>query len=295
MSTELYKRFRPKSLERVVGNASTVKALQSMIEKKTVPHAILFSGPSGCGKTTLTRILRTELGCLDVDYCEMNSSSFRGVDTIREIIRTMQLAPTGGKCRVWALDEVHQLTKDAQNAALKMLEDTPDHVYFILATTDPQRLLRTIITRCMHLPVERIRDADMEKLVARVVAKEEINTTADVVDELILAAEGSARLALVLLEKIRGLPPEHQLRAVRKKLEEDREAIVLCRALLKKEKWVKVASILQGIKEEPESVRRSVLGYARAMILKSNDVQAYAVLRAFESNFYDSKAAGLAP
>ncbi len=130
--TELYKKHRPKEFKKMVGNVSTVQTLVNMIKRDTLPHTILFHGPSGCGKTTLARILKNQLDCSDVDFKELNCSDHRGVDTIREITRTMNMAPTGGKVRIWLLDEVHQMTKDAQNAALKIFEDTPNHVYFLL-------------------------------------------------------------------------------------------------------------------------------------------------------------------
>ena len=139
--SELYKKHRPKTLARVVGNKSTVEALRSMLEARTLPHTLLFHGPSGTGKTTLARIVKNELGCLPTDFHEHNSSDFRGIDFIRELRSKVNLA-AAGPCRVWIIDECHQLTRDAQNAALKILEDTPSHVYFFLCTTDPQKLIK---------------------------------------------------------------------------------------------------------------------------------------------------------
>src|SRR5688572_25883760 len=140
---ELYKKFRPKTLKGVVGQEGAVSSLQSMIDKGRLPHTILFSGPSGCGKTTIARILKGILECSDLDFFEINCADFKGIDMVRDIRRYVGIPPLHGKSRVWLIDEAHQLTKDAQNAFLKLLEDTPKHAYFMLATTDPQKLLPT--------------------------------------------------------------------------------------------------------------------------------------------------------
>lgn len=294
LSHEIYKRHRPRELSRVVGNEETVEALSRMIEKKKVPHTILFSGPSGCGKTSLARIVARALDCSEMDLQEMNCSSERGIDTIRKIKSVMSLSPIGGKCRVWILDEFHQTTRDAQDAALKMMEDTPDHVYFFLCTTDPQKLIPTIRSRCTDMPVRLLTYKELTSLVSRVARKEAIELDDKVRDELCDLAAGGARKALVLLDKIRDVDPRKQIEAMQVKSEEEQEAIDLCRALLKKKKWSEVSKILRELKGEPESIRWAVLGYARAILLSKGDHQAYVVIGAFENHFYDSKQAGLA-
>ncbi len=297
MTTELYRKYRPKTLDRVVGNEETVQSIREMLAKVQLPHCILFSGPSGTGKTTCARIVASELKCHSMDLVELNCSNFRGIDTIRDIQRVMDLSPVGGPCRVWILDEVHQMSKDGQNAALKMLEDMPDHVYFLLCTTDPQKLIPTILTRCCHMPVRLLDDDEIATVVRRVAKKEEIAISDDVLGDLATFAAGSARTALVLLDKVRNLPPEKQVEAMQQKAEEEREAIDLCRALLKREPWEKIGKILKTLKGEPESIRWAVLGYARSCLLGSGGKgghTAYSIICAFEEPFYDSKAAGLA-
>lgn len=294
MSHELYKRHRPKSLARVVGNEETVASLEALIEDKTIPHMILFHGPSGCGKTSMARIVAKELGCSKLDLVERNSASMRGVDTVRDVIRTMNLAPTGGPVRVEIWDEVHQLTKDAQEASLKLLEDTPNHIYFFLCTTNPQKLLPTIRSRATCMEVKFLSQAQVESLVSRVARKEGIEVADDVLSALVTTASGSARNALVLLDKIRLLPEEKRLDALRVPEEDQAQAIDLCRLLLKKAPWKKVAKVLRDLKTDPEQVRWSVLMYARQVLLSTGSHQAYVVLTEFEDNWYDSKEAGLA-
>lgn len=290
---EFYKKYRPKAFGTVIGNTETVGSLQNMLERKTLPHSILFHGPSGCGKTTLARILKRELKCNSLDFKELNCSDFRGIDTIRDIIRTMSLAPVGGDYRVWLLDEVHQLSKDGQNATLKMLEDTPNHVYFFLCTTDPQKLIKTIRTRCCEMPVRNLAVDELVKLQKRVKKREELDVSEEVLEDIASSSNGSARTALVLLDKISNLPKGQHETAIEAQLEEMNEAIELCRALIKKESWGRITNILKKLKTDPETVRWNVLGYARAVLLKKNSGQAYIVIDCFKEPFYNSKDAGL--
>lgn len=289
--TEFYKKHRPQSLGRMIGCEATAKALASMIEKKTLPHAILLTGPSGCGKTTIARIIKDELGCHDTDFKEMNSASFRGIDTIREIQRNMNLHPTGGPVRVWLLDEVHKLSNDAQNAALKMLEDTPDHVYFLLCTTDPSKVIKAIQTRCTDMPVRSLTENELKELIRRVAKKEKIELDAATEDELANSAMGSARTALVLLGKIAHLDPAERVEAIKAKLAEESVAYDLCKAVMGKVSWGKIAGILKNLKDDPEGTRRSVLGYARSCLLSKADWSAYNVIASFREPFFDTGTA----
>jgi len=228
-----------------------------------------------------------------MDFKELNCSDFRGIDTIRRIRDTMHLAPVG-KVKIWLLDEFHMTTKEAQNAALKMLEDTPNHVYFFLCTTDPQKLLKTIRTRSCDMPVSSLPCQDLTTLIQRVLRREKKDVEESVVDEIVNSCEGSARSALVMLDKVLNLPPEQREEAIQQVKAEESEGIELCRALIKKADWAIVGKILQNLKGEPESIRYSVLMYARSVLLKKKNIQAYNIICAFENNFYDSKKAGLA-
>lgn len=294
MTTELYKKHRPKTFKAMLGADNTVAALQNMVKRNTLPHVILFHGPSGCGKTTLARILRDKLECHEIDWKELNCSDVRGVDSVRKIAQTMTLAATGGPVRIYLLDEVHQWTKDAQHAALKMLEDTPKHVYFFLCTTDPQKLLKTIRTRCCEMPVRNLTYDELEALVKRIIKKEKAKVLdEDVLHEIVSCADGSARVALVLLDKIINLSEEQQLEAVKIKAAEQNESIDLCRALIKSESWRKITNIIKELKAEPETVRYGVIFYAYACLIGGENKQAYRIICAFEDNFFDSKKAGL--
>jgi len=293
MTQELYKKYRPNVLKSVIGNKTTVQTLKNMIARKKVPHTILLQGPSGCGKTTIARILQKELNCCDIDFKELNCSSKRGVDTIREIERTMSMAATGGMNRIWLMDEVHMLTKEAMNAALKIWEDTPSHVYFILCTTEPQAILSTIKTRCCQLDVELLNSEKLTKLIRRVCHYEQKKIEEDLIIDIIDASEGSGRKALVILDRILNLPPESRAASI--KIGDGEKGVIdLCRGLMKGMSWSKISNILKELQTEPESVRYAVLGYARSCLLGAKNNQAALIIDVFSENFYDSKNAGLA-
>jgi len=293
---ELYKKYRPKTLEKVIGQNSAVLSLQKMEKTGGIPHTILFSGPSGCGKTTLARIVSRMVGCSDMDLQEKNCADFKGIDTVREIRNVMSSAPLSGKSRVWIIDEAHKLTNDAQNAFLKILEDTPKHVYFFLCTTEPQKLITTIRTRCTEISVKPLSDTDLEKIIRRVCKLEKAEISDRILEKLIEVSGGSARKALVFLNQIIGLPEEEQ----EKLLFSSTEAlsIELARVLFKKgTRWQEVASLLRKLeKEDPEQIRWIVLGYAKSILLSGGPLayRAYQVIRVFQDNWYDSKTAGLA-
>jgi len=289
---ELYKKHRPKTLKGIIGNESTVAALQNMIERKTLPHTILFHGPSGCGKTTLARILKTELGCSDMDFQELNCSDFRGIDTIREIRQTMNLSPVGGTCRIWLLDELHQMSSAGMHASLKIFEDTPDHVYFFLCTTEPQKLLKTIRTRCCEMPTEYLDPSDIRKLLLRIAKRESIILKKNTVEDIIDAAQGSARQCLVVLDKIKNVPEKDRAKAI-SSIEEEQEGIELCRALVSNKGWTTITKILRETNSEPESLRWAVMGYCSAILMKKTDHKIFHILTCFEHPFYDSKKNGL--
>jgi DNA polymerase III gamma/tau subunit len=294
MATSLAVKYRPKLLKDFLGNEDVTKSLRSMMEREEIPHTLLFTGPSGCGKTTLARIVAARLKCSSFDFTENNAADFRGIDSVRDILRQMTLSPMNGPCRIWLLDEAHQLSRDAQHALLKALEDTPTHVYFLLATTDPEKLLPTIKTRCVTFDVKPLSDQNMTILLD-IVADKELGTPLrkEITDQIVQDSLGSARMSLSILDKILNMDAGDMLEAAKQQAANVNEAIDLCRALIGKKPWPVVAKIIKGIQQEPESVRRAVLGYAQSVLLGSNNGQAYIVLDAFRQPFYDLGKPGL--
>ena len=167
----LARKWRPKTFADLVGQEHVVKALQNALDKGRLHHAYLLTGTRGVGKTTIARILAKSLNCetpshgepcgqcpsctaIDqgrfVDLLEIDAASNTGIDNIREVLENAQYAPTAGKYKVYIIDEVHMLSKSAFNAMLKTLEEPPEHVKFILATTDPHKVPITVLSRCLQ-------------------------------------------------------------------------------------------------------------------------------------------------
>ena len=159
---ELYKKHRPKRLKDVLGCDGIKKQIQRCPDGSHLAHSILITGPSGCGKTTIARIVAQKiLKTSDTDLMEINCADFRGIEMVRDIRSRMSLAPMGGQARTWIIDEAHQLTTQAQDAFLKILEDQPRHVYFILCTTDPSKLITTVKNRCPEWIVTKPKPAQL--------------------------------------------------------------------------------------------------------------------------------------
>ncbi len=289
---ELYKLYRPTKMKEIAGNLAVLKSLSNMVKAKTLPQVILFTGPSGCGKTTIARILQNNLGCADMDKQELNSSSFRGIDSIRELQSASHLCAIGDS-RVWILDEVQKWTSDAQSAALKLLEDTPRGVYFFLCTTNPEKLSKALRSRCTIIEVKSLTDREMNQVIDRVADGEQVTVSKEGRDTIIDASEGSARVALVLLDRLRSIPEDQWAEAVNGTDASDPQAIDLCRALSKGLRWNAVAAIIKTISVDPESARRVILAYFNSVLLKMGTIRAYEIIQCFQTPFYDTGKAGL--
>jgi len=294
----LYTKHRPLEFDEMIGNESVVNSVSAVLsrKRKEIPHSWMFVGPSGCGKTTLARIIANTLGAHETEICEVNFANTKGVDTAREISRNMSYKPSVGKCRVWILDEFHEATSDAMNCLLKPMEDTPNHVYFILCTTNPQKIIPTIKTRCMTYELQSYTDEELMTLLTSVVEKENKSVHEKVLKIIARDSIGSARMALNVLDKIIDLPEEDQVKEAHTQSEQENEAIALCRVLIggkSKPDWRSVADVIKNLKMDPEKVRQSVLGYASAVLLNSGAPRAYVVLECFNDNFYSTGRSGL--
>lgn len=298
MNEVLYLKHRPKTFKEVVGQSDAIATLTSLAKQKQFPHALAFFGESGCGKTTLARIVAEKLKCGKPDLNEINAAESRGIEMVRAIQKRMNLKPIAGECRVWIIDECHQLTPDAQSALLKILEDTPQHVYFMLCTTDPQKLKKTIHTRCTKIIIKPVQTSDMQALLKRVVKEEGAEVTDDVIDKIVEFAEGSCRQALVTLNAVIGMEDEDAMLDAISNSNIQEDAFELAKMLMNSSvNWTAVGEKLKDFKQkevDPEGIRRMVLGFAAGCLRgKGNHPLAYNVIQAFKSNFFDSGHAGL--
>lgn len=298
MPTELYRRHRPRSWDDLIGQDEAVKFFRGKLVKGTLPHALLLVGSSGTGKTTAARILRRELGCGKADYSEINCARSASMEMVQDIDRALHLAPMSGKCRVWYLDEAQSMSRVgfAQQAMLKMLEDVPEHVYFVLAAMDPGKLHRAVLTRCQRVDFRPVAPPLLRKLVADVLAKEKAELEDEVLDRLAAAADGSPRMALQLAEKVLELDGAAERLKALAEADTKGKAWELVRALVVEPaaKWDKVAAILRDLEDDPETLRRQVLGLAAKVLSDGGRLgRAYQCLVIFETPFYETGKPGL--
>jgi len=291
----LYLKYRPKTLDKVYGNADLIKILTNILsDVESCPHVFMLHGPTGCGKTTIARIIANKLGCKGMDLREVDVADYRGIDTIREIRKQAQFKALEGDCKVWILDECHRLTSDAQSALLKILEDTPEHVYFVLCTTDPQKVLPTIRGRCSQFQVKQLSPNDMFALLRGIVKAEGGRFPKAVYDQIIQDSLGHPRNAIQTLEQVLQAEPEDKLKVAKRAAEEQSQSIELCRALLKRMGWKEIANILSGLQDQdPEGIRRHVLAYCNSVLLKERNDQAARVMEEFIEPFWNAGKSGL--
>ncbi len=198
----LYRKYRPKNFDEVLGQDHIVAILKNAVKLERISHAYLFSGPRGTGKTSVARILAKSAGCSDIDMIEIDAASSRGIDEIRTLREGVHFSPLQGPVKVYIIDEVHMLTKEAFNALLKTLEEPPRHVIFVLATTEPEKIPDTIISRCQNFSFRKIPENILRSSVISVAKKEGFEIDDEASGLISLASEGSFRDSLSLLDQI---------------------------------------------------------------------------------------------
>ena len=281
---ELYRKYRPDNLDDIVGNETTIKSLRKELENGS--HVFLMTGPAGCGKTTIARIMAKEVGAGELSIHEINSAENRGIETAREVQEQMRYNPGDGEALVWIFDECHQWLAPVQNAFLKAFEDTPESVYFFLCTTDPQKLIKPLVSRCSVINVSPLTDDEMKYLLKRTARAEGIKLNPEVYEKIIELAQGGSRKALKLLSKVLYLDTDEERFDVLKKenFSENEETIELCRALLKKgATFSELSGILKNLDmSEPEKIRQAIMGYMNSVLLNGKpSVEAVSTIQAF--------------
>ena len=218
----LARKWRPRRFAELVGQEHVVRALTNALDSGRLHHAFLFTGTRGVGKTTIARIFAKSLNCeqgtsaepcgecgacrdIDagrfMDLLEIDAASNTGVDDVREVIENAQYMPGRGRMKVYLIDEVHMLSKAAFNALLKTLEEPPGHVKFLLATTDPQKLPVTVLSRCLQFNLKRLDEEQISGQITKILEAEGIAAEAGAVRQLSRAADGSLRDGLSLLDQ----------------------------------------------------------------------------------------------
>ncbi|OGI93786.1 DNA polymerase III, subunit gamma and tau [Candidatus Nomurabacteria bacterium RIFCSPLOWO2_01_FULL_40_18] len=198
----LYRRYRPKSFQEVLGQDHIVKVLESSVEANKVSHAYLFVGSRGTGKTSVARIFASEIGVSTNDLYEIDAASNRGIEDIKLLREGVRVLPFDSKYKVYIIDEVHMLSKDAWGALLKTLEEPPKHVIFVLATTEFQKVPETIISRCQVFTFKKASDVACKKMLIDVAKKEGFDLDEGSAELLAILADGSFRDGMGELQKV---------------------------------------------------------------------------------------------
>lgn len=228
----LYRKYRPQTFHDLIGQENIVHALSNAIELNRIAHAYLLCGPRGTGKTSSARILAKSLNCkegptltpcgkcpacldimnsIPVDVIEIDAASNRSVEDTQAILEKIQYVPVNGRYKIYVIDEVHMLSNHAFNALLKTLEEPPENVIFILATTEPHKVLDTIISRCQRFDFRRITTDDIEKRLEYISEQENINIAKDALYAIAKNSQGGMRDALALLDQISVLGVNKQI------------------------------------------------------------------------------------
>ena len=219
----LYRKYRPRSFEDIVGQKNIVKVLSNAVIHSKIAHAYLFCGPRGTGKTSMAKIFAKIVNCQNLngtepcghcicckqiedksfmDIIEIDAASNNGVDEIREIKNKVNLAPNSGKYKVYIIDEVHMLSIGAFNALLKTLEEPPAHIIFILATTEPHKLPITVISRCQRFDFKKFLNSEIVENLKKICSQENISLSDDILNEIAILSDGGMRDAIGLLDQL---------------------------------------------------------------------------------------------
>ena len=218
----LYRTYRPQTFEEVAGQEHIVRTLKNALATGKIAHAYLFAGPRGTGKTTMAKLFAKALNCehgigcqcneckncvaitegSHPDVLELDAASNNGVDEIRELIDKVKYGTILGKYKVYIIDEVHMLSTGAFNALLKTLEEPPEHVIFILATTEPHKILPTILSRCQRYDFNKVSENDIKERLKAILVNEDVEYNEEAIDLIVSLADGGMRDALSILEKV---------------------------------------------------------------------------------------------
>ncbi|MFH1508995.1 MAG: DNA polymerase III subunit gamma/tau [bacterium] len=313
--TTLYRKYRPNKFAEIIGQEPVVKTLQNAIAKGKVAHAYLFSGPRGVGKTTVARILAQSVNCENfkngepcnkcksceamaggsMDLVEIDAASNRGIDEVRALREKALFAPTEVKMKVFVIDEVHMLTKEAFNALLKLLEEPPAHAMFILATTEPQKIVATILSRCARFDFRPVSKKDLDKLANLIAKKEEVKLDIAALDLIVRSATGSARDLLSILGQIINSGQKSIVERDVKDLlgvQDQTQIPIFVGYLIKKKSGQAIEHINEILFSgyDAKELRNNILEYLRLLLLAKNEIKNIDIPAVYETEISKQKS-----
>ena len=298
----LINKYRPGAFTEMVGNVQQIEALQRTLSTESRPHAYLFTGPSGIGKTTAARIIAHEL---KADVLEIDAASNNGVDAMRSLTEMAQYMPMNGSgLRLIILDEAHMMTKASWNAALKLIEEPPSHLFIALCTTEANKVPDTIKTRCYPVTLLPLKPQEIEDLLLAVIECEQWTVDNDVLSAVIQHATGQPRKALTAIQAVHDCASRDEVRRILPLLDDSEPIIEICQILLQSTSdavWPRINNALERIEdsdyEEGIMLAGRYLAGAMQRAKKPQEAaRAYRLLSAlvFPNATYDRKIAFLA-
>jgi len=296
MTTELIIKYRPTTFDKIVGQDAVCKSIQRALDKKR-GRSFLLSGPSGVGKTSIGRLIARKVGCTSFDLIEVDGATTTGIDAMRELTSHLHYQSTGSAARVVIVDECHALSSQAVKSTLKILEEPPANVYWVLCTTELSKVPKEVRTRCLEYKLKPVRRDDILSLLKKVSSAEKlpIRRSRESLEAVAEIAEGSPRQALSILAQVGHLKDEEEVRSLSgEDTATSKEAIDLCRLLIKGATWKDLCACISKLDAAPESVRIIVLRYMAVVVMKGKSPdRILAIMDEFSQPFLDRE--GKAP
>lgn len=286
-------KYRPVGWGDMVGQEAIVSSI-----RETIPstHFYILYGMRGTGKTTVAYLIANALGCEGTGLVKINAASHNKVEHARQIENDCIYLPFEGKVSVYLFDEAHRMTPEAQNALLTVLEEPPEHAYFIFCSTEPNKILATVKDRAANYEFKPVSKRDISVILDKVCQKEDIDLSKEAYKLVVDNSEGIPRRALVMLDQIKGLDDLEKIKEIILLGSEEEKTIRdLCRLVYKKGNWMEITNTLNKLNDDPERVRRAILGYLSKVLLNNNQPTPFIVdmMQYFLVPFYDTGKPGL--